>query len=213
VIIGYTRGGVAGETQVEVATAYRPVLDSEGGYTGEVAAAGFLGITPQTAAQPQPMSAVPTTMWDLTVRSVSALVALPSKVIDLAGSMISGGARDPEGPVSVIGISRMSGEVASAQDPIRDKVATLLSLAASLNLFLFLFNMLPLLPLDGGHVVGALWEAVRRRIASRRGRPDPGPVDVSKAMPLAYAVSIALIALSSVIILADVIKPLSITGG
>jgi membrane-associated protease RseP (regulator of RpoE activity) len=213
VTISYTRDGVAGEAQVTVATAYRPVLDETGSYTGQVAATGFLGITPDVAAQSQPLTAVPTTMWDMTTRSAAALVALPGKVIDLAGTMISGGTRDPEGPVSVIGIGRMSGEVASAHDPLRERVATLISLAASLNLFLFLFNMLPLLPLDGGHVVGAVWEAVRRRVARWRGQPEPGPVDVSKAMPLAYAVSILLIALSSVVILADVIKPLSITGG
>jgi hypothetical protein len=61
-------------------------------------------------------------------------------------------------------------------------------------------------------VAGALWEGLRRRIALVRGRPDPGPVDVSRALPLAYAVGIALIALSSVVILADVINPISIYG-
>jgi Zn-dependent protease len=83
---------------------------------------------------------------------------------------------------------------------------------AGLNLFLFLFNLVPLLPLDGGHVAGALWEGLRRRVAQWRGRPDPGPVDVTKALPVAYAVGITLIALSSVVILADVINPISIYG-
>jgi Zn-dependent protease len=126
--------------------------------------------------------------------------------------MVRGAERDPESPVSVVGVGRLSGEVTAADEPIRSKIAILVSLLAGLNLFLFLFNLLPLLPLDGGHVAGAVWEGVRRRMAAIAGRPDPGPVDVATMLPVAYAVGITLILLSSIVILADVINPISIYG-
>jgi membrane-associated protease RseP (regulator of RpoE activity) len=91
------------------------------------------------------------------------------------------------------------------------KVASIIGLAGSLNLFLFLFNLLPILPLDGGHVAGALYEGIRRRIAKWRNRPDPGPVDVAKALPVAYAVTAVMLVASMVIIWADVVNPLRIT--
>jgi membrane-associated protease RseP (regulator of RpoE activity) len=67
-----------------------------------------------------------------------------------------------------------------------------------------------MLPLDGGHVAGALWEGARRGVARLRGRPDPGPVDVAKALPVAYAVTLALLLVASVVIIADVINPISL---
>ncbi len=86
--------------------------------------------------------------------------------------------------------------------PAEWKVAQFLGLVASLNLFLFLFNLIPLLPLDGGHVAGALWEGLRRQIARLRHRPDPGPVDVAKALPVAYAVAFFLIGMSGLLLYA-----------
>jgi membrane-associated protease RseP (regulator of RpoE activity) len=151
-------------------------------------------------------------MWDVAVRSAQALLTLPVRVYELAQDMIAGEERDPESPVSVVGVGRISGEVVAAEEPIKSKVAILISLMASLNLFLFLFNLLPVLPLDGGHVAGATYEGARRTLARWRGRPDPGPVDVSRLLPVSYGVGIMLVAVSSVVILADVINPISIYG-
>ena len=100
--------------------------------------------------------------------------------------------------MSVVGVGRVAGEVADGQiaglggDGV-SKFVTLLMLIASLNIALFVFNLIPLLPLDGGHAAGALWEGLKRRIARLRGRPNPGYVDVAKALPIAYAMSLALI--------------------
>jgi membrane-associated protease RseP (regulator of RpoE activity) len=203
-------GGQVRAVQVSPAPVYRPEVGADGQPTGEVTAGGYLGVSPEVDHVAQPLSAVPATMWDLSVRSAQALLSLPVRVYDLARDMVTGQERDLDSPVSVVGIGRLSGEIAAAEDPLVDKGGTLLSLFAGLNLFLFLFNLVPLLPLDGGHVAGALWEGTRRQVARLRGRPDPGPVDMSKALPVTYAVGIALIGLSSVVILADVLNPISL---
>jgi membrane-associated protease RseP (regulator of RpoE activity) len=200
------------EVEVQMATAYRPVVDDEGMVGEEIVATGYIGVTPQTEYVAQPVSAVVTTMWDVAVRSGQALLTLPVRVYELAQGMIAGEERDPNSPVSVVGVGRISGEVVAAEEPIKAKFAILISLMASLNLFLFLFNLLPVLPLDGGHVAGATYEGGRRTLARWRGRPDPGPVDVSRLLPVSYGVGIALVAVSSVVILADVINPISIYG-
>jgi len=75
---------------------------------------------------------------------------------------------------------------------------------------LFLFNLLPILPLDGGHVAGALYEAGRRRLARLRGQPDPGPVDIARLLPVAYVVAGTLMAMAVVVIWADLVKPISL---
>jgi membrane-associated protease RseP (regulator of RpoE activity) len=72
--------------------------------------------------------------------------------------------------------------------------------------------MLPLLPLDGGHVVGALWEAIRNAFARLFGRKKPGPVDIARAMPITYVVVAIFVAMSALLIVADLIKPVSLTG-
>ena len=94
----------------------------------------------------------------------------------------------PNGPMSVVGAGRVAGEMASQHSvPVARPVLSACSLLlAGLNLFLGLFNLVPLLPLDGGHIAGALYEAARRGIARLRGRPDPGYVDVAKLLPVAY---------------------------
>ena len=69
--------------------------------------------------------------------------------------------------MSILGASRAAGEIASTdQIGTADKAAALFSVLGSVNLFVALFNLVPLLPLDGGHIVGALYEAVRRRLAA-----------------------------------------------
>ena len=75
---------------------------------------------------------------------------------------------------------------------------------------LFAFNLIPLLPLDGGHVLGALWEGVRRFFARLTGRQDPGPFDPVKLLPLTYVVAGAFILMSVVLIIADVVKPITL---
>jgi membrane-associated protease RseP (regulator of RpoE activity) len=76
-----------------------------------------------------------------------------------------------------------------------------------MNMVLFLFNLLPIYPLDGGHVAGALYEKARSSVARLRGRPDPGPFDIARLMPVAYAVAGLFLGLSLLLLIADVVNP------
>lgn len=196
---------------ITIAEVERPLLGSDGVPTGGSETVGFVGIRPAIDYVGQPPSVVPGYMWDLTTASVVALVSLPVRLYELVDeTLIGGGARELDSPVSVVGASRLGGEIAANDDPIEGKIATFLGLAASLNLFLFLFNLLPILPLDGGHVAAALYEGARRGVSRLRGRPDPGPVDTARLLPVAYVVAAVLLGAGVIVIWADLVKPITL---
>ncbi len=206
------RGSEQFTTSVDTAVATYPVVGEDGQPTGETQSRTFIGIRPEASYVPIPITEVPGYMWDLSVRSAKALVMLPVRVVELVQTLATDGERDPEGPVSVVGVTRISGEIAAMDEPIKAKAAALLGLAASLNLFLFLFNLLPLPPLDGGHAAAATYDGVRRHLARRRGAADPGPFDTARLLPLTYGVAVLLIASGIIVIWADVVKPITLNG-
>ena len=197
----------------------RPVLDEDGGavrdadgrlVTEEV---GFLGVAGTPDLVPQSPTEVPAMAWDAFVRTGQIVVTLPVRLYEVAQAAFGSAERDPDGPLGVVGVSRLAGEVASADEPgfeLREKVGTMISMLASLNMALFVFNLVPLLPLDGGHVAGALLEGIRRRIARLRGRPDPGPVDMSRMLPLTNAVALVFIVMTLLLLYADIVKPITL---
>jgi membrane-associated protease RseP (regulator of RpoE activity) len=203
----------AGETitkSVSVAALETPVFNESGEATGEVTSRGFLGVSPSFDLVQSPVSEVPEFMVSIMATSISALLEFPNRVFELAGDLFTEAPRDLEGPVSVVGIGRISGQIASSEEvPTIYKAGDLITLLASVNLFLFVFNMVPVLPLDGGHIAGALYEGARRQVARVRRKPLPGPVDTAKMLPVAYAMSLVLLAMSAIVILADIIKPMA----
>jgi membrane-associated protease RseP (regulator of RpoE activity) len=196
----------------------KQVLRADG--TPETTEAGFLGVTSRTpmAYETQPLTAVPAIVWDYTARTAEGLAHIPQRLGGVWNAAFGGAEREVDSPMSVVGVGRVAGDVGSGKydaifgDSVSDKFWTLLSLLAGLNLMLFVFNLVPLLPLDGGHVAGALWEGTKRQWARLRGRPDPGFVDVAKALPLAYSVALVLIGVSALLIYADLVNPVDLGG-
>ena len=172
---------------------------------------GFLGVQPTEEMQRQGPVYVAQVMGDYVEGTAKAIWHLPVRMVDVTKAAF-GGERDPEGPISVVGASRVAGESFTVDDPTwSERAQRVLVLLAGLNLFLAMFNFIPLLPLDGGHIAGALWEAVRRGFAKLRGAPDPGHVDVAKMLPVAYAMGALLMLMSVILIYADIVNPVSLS--
>ena len=111
---------------------------------------------------------------------------------------------------SVIGVTRLSGDITASDLSLRAKALEILGLAASLNLFLFLFNLLPVLPLDGGHAFAAIIEGIRRGWSRLLHRQDPGPIDTASLLPLTYLMTAILLVSGLVVIVADIIQPIAL---
>jgi membrane-associated protease RseP (regulator of RpoE activity) len=172
---------------------------------------GFIGIGYALQTVQQPITAVPAYVGDAAARIGYSIITLPARVYDLGASTFGGTERDPEGIIGVVGIGRLAGEISSLDTlPVADRAASILSLLGGLNLALFLFNLVPLLPLDGGHVAGAIWEALRRGFAKLLRRPDPGPVDVGRLIPITMAVSGVLALLTVFVLISDIVNPISL---
>jgi len=141
--------------------------------------------------------------------SATSLVSLPSKIPNLISQTFGGEKRDAEGLVGVVGVARVSGETANTKAlTVREKIATFILIIASLNLFVGMFNLLPLLPLDGGHMAVAIVDGVRNFLARRRGLAKPAPFDVERLTPITMVVFVLMAALSILLLAADIFNPI-----
>ncbi|MFF1560191.1 M50 family metallopeptidase [Streptomyces sp. NPDC058279] len=186
--------------------------DGHGGYVkGQYVTAGWLGFGPKEVIAPLTFGESVDHMGDVAQSSVQGLLRLPEKIPALWNAAFNGAERQPDSPMGIVGAARISGEIATMDIPGEQRLATLLGVLGMFNLSLFLFNMLPLLPLDGGHIAGALWESVRRTVARVFRRADPGPFDVAKLMPAAYVVAGVFVCFTLLVLVADVVNPIKIS--
>ncbi|MEZ0070108.1 membrane-associated protease RseP (regulator of RpoE activity) [Streptacidiphilus sp. MAP12-20] len=207
VTLGITRNGQSLTQSVTLTTNTLYAIDSNGNPTDQTVKAGFLGIQPITPTVQLGLGQSLDKMGSMAKQGVSSILALPSKIPALWGAAFEGKKRTLDSPVGVVGVARVGGDVLAMHAPASARIATMLNLLAGLNLSLFLLNMLPLLPLDGGHIAGALWEGVRRRAAKLFKQPDPGPFDVAKLMPVAYVVAGIFVCFTVLVMVADVVNP------
>ncbi|MFF9243272.1 M50 family metallopeptidase [Streptomyces sp. NPDC014801] len=206
------RSGHEVTLHAKIATNMVAKKDSSGAYVqGEFVKAGFLGFSAATGVVRQDFGESLTWMGDRVGDAVDSLAALPAKIPALWDAAFHGAPRAPDSPMGVVGAARVGGEIFTLHIPPTQQLGMALMLVAGFNLSLFLFNMLPLLPLDGGHIAGALWEALRRNTAKVLRRPDPGPFDVAKLMPVAYVVAGIFICFTILVLIADVVNPVRIS--
>ncbi|MER5428691.1 site-2 protease family protein [Streptomyces sp. NPDC002588] len=212
VAIVVDRGGKDVTLHATIATNQVAKKDSSGAYVqGEYVKAGFLGFSAATGVVQQDFGQSVEWMTDHVGQAVDSLVALPGKIPALWDAAFGDGPREPDSPMGIVGAARVTGEIATLDIPASQQVAMFVFVLAGFNLSLFLFNMLPLLPLDGGHIAGALWESLRRNLARVLRRPDPGPFDVAKLMPVAYVVAGIFVCFTVLVLIADVVNPVKIS--
>ena len=207
--------------QISITPVRNLVLSANSNTTHE---SGYLGVALDSAYQRVPLTQIPGQITTQVGTGFAALGEFPAKIGSLFGTVFQGHQRDPNGAVGVVGLGRIGGQAAASHSPLMDKIDFLLSLLASVNLLLFLFNLVPLLPLDGGHVAGAIWEAIRRRVeqvkarrvaAGSGGGANAPPrrliyVDTAQMVPVLYGVAIVLLAFTALVVYADIVHPISL---
>lgn len=186
-----------------------PVVDANGDVT--TTTVGFIGIGPELERQQQPPTVALGAMGNNIVQVGALILDLPNRMIQVWNAAFGADERDPNGPVSVVGVGRIAGDIAAAEQiELGDRVAALIGILASLNIALFVFNLIPLLPLDGGHITVAIWESIRNAFARMRGKPKPGPVDSARLVPITIVITVLLMSMSALLIYADIVKPITL---
>lgn len=180
---------------------------------GEARSAGSVGLVnrPVTDAVRSfgPVEAVPASLaltGQTLQATVDGVVQLPAKIPGVAAA-IFGAERDDESPMSVVGASRIGGELVE-----HSLWSSFLMLLASLNFFLALFNLVPLPPLDGGHILVVLYEKVRDLLRRLRGLPAGEPVNYEKLLPVTYVMAALLMSFGGLVLIADVVNPVRLFG-
>ncbi|MBA2607531.1 MAG: RIP metalloprotease [Actinobacteria bacterium] len=169
---------------------------------------GRIGVQPYVPTTREPL---PKAVWsaafeikNITTESAGALVGLFSKSsLEKYTTQVSKrGAADPVEEnnrlLSPVGVSRVASTAA------KNGIASVLSLLVAINVFVGIFNLIPLPPFDGGHIAVATYEAIR----SRKGRRYS--VDMNKLLPVAYAVILALVLLSATTLWLDIVHPFNL---
>jgi membrane-associated protease RseP (regulator of RpoE activity) len=174
----------------------------------------YLGIAPASVFQvANPIRAVQyagTAFGQVVVGSAQSVAELPAALPKLFSKDRGDTAGGQVG--SIVGAARDTGAAVAAHVGWQYKVSFILLLIASLNIWVGILNLLPLLPMDGGHVAVIVWERIRAWFARVRHRPDPGLVDMAKLLPVSFSIFALLMVLSVVLILADIVNPVNIAG-
>jgi membrane-associated protease RseP (regulator of RpoE activity) len=173
----------------------------------------FLGVSPVVVYnRSNPLSAASYAGHEfgtITAQSVTALGKIPKAIPYL---FAKNRASTPGGNVSSLyGAASITGDVVAANIGWQQKISVVLLIIIEVNIFVGIFNLLPLLPLDGGHLAVVLYERARAAIYRLLRRPDPGLVDIKKLIPVSVGVFALLVAFGLLLIAADIINPLSLS--
>ncbi|MFC4000697.1 M50 family metallopeptidase [Prauserella oleivorans] len=203
------RDGEIVPLRVNVEKVTRPVTDPENpDGPPKLVAVGSIGVSFPSTFEYTPVSAIGGSLaftGDMLVETWNRLLELPERVPAVVEA-IFGEERDPNTPVSVVGASRIGGE--AVQEGLWELFFFLL---ASLNFFVGIFNLLPLLPLDGGHIAVTWYERVRDWIRKARGKMPAGPVDYTKLSGVTMVLVVIGGAFMLLTVTADIVNPIRIT--
>ena len=203
------RGGNAKEIQITPALVKRPITGTDGKVTEQTVP--YFGVVLKPVRQAQSFGEAVNYSGHALGSTFAMIATLPVQVYKMVDNAVSGNQRDVNGPVSVVGIGQVAGEIAANQEvSLLDKLSSGLMMLAGLNFALFAFNMIPLLPLDGGHIAGGIYEAIKRGIWKLLRKGDPGPADTALLMPITYLVTGAFLLLSVLLIVIDLVNPIAL---
>lgn len=190
----------------------QPLTDGDGNPQTEVV--GYMGMYSDVQVLQQPLTAGTVLAWDYLGQTMKVIATLPEQLYHTTRAAFGLEERDASSVIGVVGVGQVAGEIASADVEgygIVQKIGDMLMLLGGLNLALFAFNMIPLVPLDGGHIASALWQAIKNGWARVRGLAKPAPVDVARMMPFAYGMFGFLMLMGVILIYADIVAPVSVT--
>jgi membrane-associated protease RseP (regulator of RpoE activity) len=197
------RDGQTKTFTVDVPRVVRPT-DSTGG-TKTVGVIGAVRTPPPTMLSYGPIAGIggaASFTGTMFVQTGQRLIEFPSRIPAVVHA-IFGGQRDPNTPVSVVGASRIGGEAVEL-----GLWQVFIFLLASLNFFIGVFNLLPLLPLDGGHIAVAWYERVRDWLRRLRGKAAGGPVDYTKLSAVTMVFVFIGGAVTLLTVTADIVNPI-----
>ncbi|MBC7297918.1 MAG: site-2 protease family protein [Demequina sp.] len=178
--------------------------------SGATETVGYMGVFSQVERARQPLATGLDVTGQYIGQTVTVITQLPQQLWHVSRAALGLEDRSQNSVMGLVGVGRVAAEVGAndaAGVTVVDKVAQMLLLLGGLNLALFVFNMIPLVPLDGGHIASAFWQAIKNRWAQARHLARPAPVDVARMMPLAYSVFGVLILMSLVLVVADIVAP------
>jgi len=212
VTLGVERAGQQLTLRATPALRQRPSVDDP----AKTERVGVLGLSSQVALKRAGLldgvRTTTSTVGALFSATFSSLAQIPAAVPKLVSQTFGGQQRSADGLVGPVGIARVSGQTLGAGDQLVGvRVGQFLLIIAGLNIFVGVFNLLPLLPLDGGHLAVLVYEQARARLYRLLRRPDPGRVDLTRLMPAAYLFLLLIVGLSVLLLVADIVNPVSVS--
>ncbi len=173
---------------------------------------GFLGVEPALARERRDPGEVLAAVGTMSGTVAASILDLPERMAGIWQAAFGDAARAPDSPVGVVGATRLGGDIAAAEIPVADRLLVFLQLLASFNIAMGVFNLVPLLPLDGGHIGAALLDGLKRGLGRLTGRREHRPVDVAKTLPLTTAAALVLVAMAVLLAYADLVNPVRLGG-
>ena len=202
------RGGETKTLQVQPVEASLPTVDASGNVVNMVRP--YIGVRMGYERQTVSVGDSLGFGFNSVGQTLGFITQFPQQVYSSVSSLFTGSSRGGDSAISVVGIGQVAGQVSSSSADVLDKVYSNLMLLGSLNLALFAFNMIPLPPLDGGHVAGGVYEYLKRGLFRLLGRKDPGRIDTALMAPIAQYMFLLLLVAGVLMIVVDFVNPVKL---